>query len=158
MQGSFEAYAMIDFADGPISPEQRLFVGVIVNAAMEAAGASRPGNRNRAVHQSAHAWFEDDGDDFRQVCELAGLEPCAVRKRVLAYLTRVQTDPADAIKVKRGYGGGRKRGVSIIDVARRVGVSPTTVSNVIHKRDVALSTRASVLAAIDELGYDHHVH
>jgi LacI family transcriptional regulator len=44
--------------------------------------------------------------------------------------------------------------VTISDVARRAGVSPTTVSHVLSgKRLVGAATRATVLAAIEELGY-----
>ncbi|RUN74744.1 LacI family transcriptional regulator [Sphingomonas sp. TF3] len=53
----------------------------------------------------------------------------------------------------------RHRDVSIPDVARRAGVSPTTVSNVIHDRwNVTPGTRARVLGAIEAAGYRHHVH
>ena len=44
--------------------------------------------------------------------------------------------------------------VTISDVARRAGVSPTTVSHVLSgKRLVGAATRATVLEAIEELGY-----
>ncbi|TDE13595.1 LacI family DNA-binding transcriptional regulator [Jiangella asiatica] len=47
-----------------------------------------------------------------------------------------------------------QRSVSIKDVAKRAGVSVTTVSNVLNSRDrVSSDTRERVLAAIDQLGY-----
>jgi hypothetical protein len=156
VQGHAEAEAM---NTGAISPEQRLFVGVIANAAQEAAGVGRTGDEHRTIKQSAHAWFSNNGDDFRTVCELAGLEPCEVRKRVLAYLSRVEQDPAALVKVKRTNVSTRLRNVSIPDVARHAGVSPTTVSNVLHGRPtVTPATRSRVLAAIDAVGYRHNVH
>jgi LacI family transcriptional regulator len=48
----------------------------------------------------------------------------------------------------------RARGVTIIDVAKRVGVSPMTVSRVINSNaGVRQATRDAVAAAIRELGY-----
>lgn len=144
-----------------ISPEQRLFVGVIANAAQEAAGTiatrDRPA-RVSAMQEDARSWFMEAGDDFAAVCEMAGLEPCDVQKRVLAYLDRVEGDPAARATVKRSNMPSRHRGVSIADVARHAGVSATTVSNVIYDRPTRVRTRTRVLAAIDELGYRHHVH
>lgn len=142
-----------------ISPEQRLFVGVIVNAAQEAAGVPRIGDEHRTIKESARAWFSNAGDDFRTVCELAGFEAGDVRKRVLAYVDRVEHDPAALVKVKRTNMPPRHRDVSIPDVARHAGVSPTTASNVIHDRpNVTPGTRARVLAAIEATGYRHNVH
>ncbi|ONF95986.1 LacI family DNA-binding transcriptional regulator [Sphingomonas jeddahensis] len=142
-----------------ISPEQRLFVGVIVNAAQEAAGVSRVGSGHRTIRQSARAWFSNGGDDFRTVCELAGFEPGEVRTRVLAYLNRVEHDPDALIKVKRTNMPPRHHRVSIPDVARAAGVSATTASKVIHDRpNVSPATRARVLAAIEATGYSRHVH
>ena len=142
-----------------ISPEQRLFVGVIVNAAQEAAGVPRIGHERRTIKESTRAWFSNGGDDFRIVCELAGLEPRDVRKRVLAYVDRVGHDPAALLKVKRTNMPARHRDVSIPDVARHAGVSPTTVSNVIYDRsNVTPGTGARVLGAIEAAGYRHHVH
>jgi LacI family transcriptional regulator len=57
----------------------------------------------------------------------------------------------DPRHVKRFATGGR---VTIGDVAERAAVSKTTVSHVLSgNRPVAASTRARVVAAIDELGY-----
>lgn len=58
--------------------------------------------------------------------------------------------------VSEPVGGGRRRGgVTMIDVARRAGVSTMTVSNVLNGRSqrVSESTRQRVLAAIADLGY-----
>jgi plasmid maintenance system antidote protein VapI len=71
----------------------------------------------------------------------------------------VEHDPAALVKVKRTNMPPRHRGVSIPDVARYAGVSPTTVPNVIHDRpNVTPGTRARVLTAIEATGYRHHVH
>ncbi|WP_413061533.1 LacI family DNA-binding transcriptional regulator [Sphingomonas carotinifaciens] len=142
-----------------IIPEQRLFVGVIVNAAQEAAGAGCVGYGRDAVQQSALDWFKGDSKDFHDVCQLAGLEPHYVRRRVLSYLERVKANPAALVRVNRTNVPARARKVSIPDVARRAGVSPTTVSNVIHDRaHITPSTRARVHNAIEQLGYSRHVH
>lgn len=48
----------------------------------------------------------------------------------------------------------RSRGVTILDVAREAGVSPTTVSRVLNSRDhVRLDKRTRVLSAVTRLGY-----
>jgi DNA-binding LacI/PurR family transcriptional regulator len=44
--------------------------------------------------------------------------------------------------------------VTVVDVAQRAGVSPTTVSRVLLRRDIVTAeTRARVLAAVEALGY-----
>ena len=48
----------------------------------------------------------------------------------------------------------RSRGVTILDVAREAGVSPTTVSRVLNSRDhVRPDKRTRVLTAVTRLGY-----
>lgn len=85
------------------SPEQRLFRGVIVNAAMEAVGSTsvpdRSGDRERA-RRAAMAWFDAANDDFQMVCSLAGLDPQFVRSKVLAFVDRAAVDPS--ITSRRG--------------------------------------------------------
>lgn len=145
-----------------ISPEQRLFVGVLANAAQEAAGGLTMPDRGKnptAAQDDARAWFVEAGDDFVTVCELAGFEPDHVRARVLAYLERVDGNPSARAKTRRMTMPARRRAVSIADVARQAGVSTTTVSNVIHDRpNISPTKRKTVLAAIDALGYRQHVH
>lgn len=153
----------IEIATGPISPEQRLFVGVIVNAVMEAAGSGKGGDRGGKVEHTAdtaRAWFVNGGEDFHTVCTLAGLEPRGVRDRVLAYLDRVKANPAEVISMRRRTGATARAsipsGVTIGDVAAYAGVSNTTVANVVHDRaTVTPETRARVLAAMQSLGYRH---
>ncbi|MHA6722857.1 LacI family DNA-binding transcriptional regulator [Sphingomonas sp. RS2018] len=147
---------------GTISPEQRLFVGVIVNAAQEAAGSIATRNRPAQAMSSqedARTWFVEAGEDFATVCELAGFEPHTVRSQVLAYLDRVAADPAARVTLKRANMPSRRSALSMHDVARHAGVSATTVSNVIHDRpNVMPATRARVFAVIKALGYRHSVH
>ena len=45
------------------------------------------------------------------------------------------------------------RPITIVDVARRAGVSKSTVSNVLHERPVNPVLRERVQVAIEELGY-----
>lgn len=51
----------------------------------------------------------------------------------------------------------RRQAVAILDVARRAGVAPSTVSYVLSgKRVISTATRDRVLAAVRELGYHPH--
>lgn len=138
-----------------ISPEQRLFVGVIVNAAMEAAGAGRAGGDHRAIRDTARAWFADADDDFAMVCMLAGYEPRDVRKRVLAYVDRVHQDLTSAVKLRRprirAAGGSA---ITMADVARTAGVSTMTVARALNRTGpCSPSTRARVIEVAQALGY-----
>jgi hypothetical protein len=94
----------VELPSAPISPEQRLFIGVIANAVMEAKGAWRAdAARGRAsqTRESARAWFTNGGEDFAAVCTLAGYCPRQVRDGVLAYLDRLDADPNHAIDMRR---------------------------------------------------------
>lgn len=94
----------VELSSAPISPEQRLFIGVIANAVMEAKGAWRAdAARGKAsqTRESARAWFRNGGEDFATVCTLAGYSPRQVRDGVLAYLDRLDADPNHAIDMRR---------------------------------------------------------
>jgi hypothetical protein len=110
VQGKLEARGMIvainpaACASPALGPEQRLFLGVILNAIMEAAGTNRGGDREpKASHtrMSARAWLEQAGHGFQSVCEFAGLEPENVRRGALEYLERITADPCAAITIRR---------------------------------------------------------
>lgn len=152
--------------DAPtVPPEQRLFLGVILNAAMEAAGNSRMldrnGDRAKARVQSL-AWFKEAGEDFQTVCNLAGVEPERVQSGVLAYVNKVAADPGDAISVRRtrarsdrGAKRSPRHSVTMRDVAIHAGVSTQTVARVLdHHPSVARDTRERVEQSIKLLGYD----
>ena len=153
----------------PISPEQRLFLGVLMNAALEAAGRPREIAAQKNVAEVAEAsqrWFRRADKDYQLVCTLAGLEPDHVRTAVLDYVARVEADPASAPrsraqrKPRRPHRSDR---VTLADVARHAEVSRATAQNVWgNKIPVSAALRARVLQAIDELGYTpketHSVH
>lgn len=70
------------------SPERRLMLAILITAIMDATGQSCC---NRAVDRErnrilALAWFRDASDDFRTVCDLAGMDPDYVRRAVLQYV------------------------------------------------------------------------
>lgn len=82
-------------------------------------------------------------------------------KLVSGHVARSAPKPCDChgrTYVFRGLaaanGAARKPGAKLVDVARRAGVSSTTVSAVLNRPDtVAEATRAKVEAAISDLGY-----
>ncbi|WP_156458008.1 LacI family DNA-binding transcriptional regulator [Sphingomonas sp. Leaf412] len=122
-----------------ISPEQRLFLGVVANAAIEAAGGRRIGDTHRTIQQSARAWFANGGDDFAMVCTLAGLEPRTTRDCVLAYVDHVQNNPCT---------------VTMADVAKHAGVSGITVARALKGTGrIAPATTARVIQAAQAIGY-----
>jgi hypothetical protein len=141
-----------------ISPEQRLFVGVILNAVKEAAGnvsGMRQEVRADQAQASALAWFREAGEDFEAVCVLAGLEPSNVRSGVLGYLERVKATPSAAINLRRAGDRNVESGrVSMRDVAEHAGVSAMTVARVLDGHpSVSEATRLRVQTSVLELGY-----
>ena len=80
-----------------IDPEDRaidagacaeLWAAVIYQALADAHGRTgrRYSKENGVVtdhHAEARAWFEENGEDFRHVCELAGLDPDIIRTAAL---------------------------------------------------------------------------
>lgn len=71
--------------DGVHDPERQLWCAVIIHTLYEAAGRVSYAERGEhdGVRREAIAWFEDAGEDFQAVCELAGLTPDAVRSGAL---------------------------------------------------------------------------
>jgi hypothetical protein len=152
----------VDVGTGCISPEQRLFVGIIAAAVMDATGGVRGGDTPiTAGHSKALAreWFTDAGPDFHMVCTFAGFEPLVIRRRVLTYLDRVNLDPSQTIKLSRSRTGPTSRSqraplIGMGDVAEHAGVSVITVSRVLDGvRHVKDDTRARVLASVEAVGY-----
>lgn len=152
----------IECRAGAIPPEQRLFLGVILNAVIDATGNTRSRDREARVAQDRDAaltWFQNANADFHAVCNLAGLEPDSVRAGVLAYVDRVTIAPAEAIAFRRYRVPSERetvqpRRVTISDVAGLAGVSNTTVTNALAgKPNASPATRERVRAAARELGY-----
>ncbi|GAA4214360.1 hypothetical protein GCM10022253_06870 [Sphingomonas endophytica] len=104
----------IDRAEHPceqMTGEQRLFVSVILSAVREAVGRLQAGDDRRRGAKSqkqALEWFREAGDDFKEVCLYAGLDPDCVQSGVLAY---VEEELAQTVKLKkrvRSRGGGER--------------------------------------------------
>jgi hypothetical protein len=78
-----------EWADERASPEQRLFRHILLNAVLDAIyGATSSTNRGelRRAREEAMRWLMDGGEDFRLVCECAGLEPSRARTAALSYV------------------------------------------------------------------------
>src|SRR5579862_798775 len=91
------------------SPEMRLVRAVFDDGVRTATRSPTPGRRRQQrLHLEARAWVEDDDRSwpfaFANVCELLGLDPDAVRRRIL--LGRVQPE-TDRRRTRSGRWGPR---------------------------------------------------
>lgn len=70
---------------GYADPERQLWCAVIIHTLYEAAGRIAYAERgeHERVRREAVAWFEEGGEDFGEVCDMAGLPPTAVRDNAL---------------------------------------------------------------------------
>lgn len=70
---------------GYADPERQLWCAVIIHTLYEAAGRVAYAERgeHERVRREAVAWFEEGGEDFGEVCDMAGLPPTAVRDNAL---------------------------------------------------------------------------
>jgi hypothetical protein len=144
------------YSDREIPPEQRLFRAVIANAAQEAAGIVRnysAGPQRERIKQNSRTWFEHPSDDFRLICDLAGLPARDVRDRVLDYIKRVEANPANKAGGKpRGPVPGKPKRPPLADIARLAGVSKSYASVALnHPEQAAPATVARIHAAIKQL-------
>jgi hypothetical protein len=145
--------------DREMSPERRLFVAVINNAAQEAVGSVRnygAGSQRKHIQQNARKWFEHPTDDFRMICDLAGLSARDVRNRVLDYIKRAEADPTKRVGKARGPATGKRKRKRkrppLADIARLAGVSKSYASVALnHPEQAAPATVARIHAAIEQL-------
>lgn len=70
---------------GMADPERQLWCAVIIHTLYEASGRVAYAERGEhdAVRRAAIAWFEDAGEDFQAVCDLAGFLPAAIRDHAM---------------------------------------------------------------------------
>lgn len=70
---------------GYTDPERQLWCAVIIHTLYEAAGRIAYAERgeHERVRQEAVAWFQEAGEDFGEVCDMAGFPPAAVRDNAL---------------------------------------------------------------------------
>ncbi len=69
-------------------PERRLMIAVLLTAIRDASGMYIAGSRVQREHTQMRAlnWIRNGGEDFHEVCALAGLEPREVRKKALRFI------------------------------------------------------------------------
>ena len=129
-----------------VTPEHRLAMAIIINAIGEAMGHSSitesDAARNRC-QSAALRWFTEADTDFQAVCDLADLNPDAVRKAALGYIkTGVR------IPKRRPCRSGNKPGdFTAVRIAQHAGVSASSVRNVMNGT-ASPQTRARVQAAL----------
>jgi hypothetical protein len=70
---------------GHADPERQLWCAVIIHTLYEASGRIAYAERgeHERVRQEAVAWFQEAGEDFDVVCDMAGFPPAAVRDNAL---------------------------------------------------------------------------
>jgi hypothetical protein len=61
-----------------------LWVAVLARAVLDAARAEEPApnGAEQAARRRAYNWISDGGADFRQVCQMAGFDPRAIREKL----------------------------------------------------------------------------
>jgi hypothetical protein len=71
-------------------PERQLWCAVIIHTLYEAAGRVAYAERGEhdQVRREAVAWFEEAGEDFAAVCDMAGFLPGAIRDNALKVIRR----------------------------------------------------------------------
>lgn len=71
-------------------PERQLWCAVIIHTLYEAAGRVAYAERGEhdQVRREAVAWFEEAGEDFTCVCDMAGFLPGAIRDNALKVIRR----------------------------------------------------------------------
>jgi hypothetical protein len=81
------------------SPERQLWCAVLGRALEDAlgnvGGVSGESARERASAE-AKDWFLRNGDDFRRICDAAGFEAGALRRRVIGLIAAPLTRPGES--------------------------------------------------------------
>ena len=94
MPDGSSGWAAADAVFDPNAAERQLWCAVIGRALEDALGnvgaVSGDTARARAVEE-ARAWFSDNDEDFRRVCDAAGYDPDIVRSRALRLIAREAT-------------------------------------------------------------------
>lgn len=153
MTQAFQLSSIEDESYAHASPEQRLMMATITTAVADILGTgpvSHPSERER-LRREALAWIKGDSEDYRYVCQLAGLDPHQVRKCVLEFVASGKPLPRIARVSKPSEPRPVSR-ISVSEVAHIAGVSATTVRKVMGGQgNVSSGYRKRVLTALAEL-------
>ena len=130
-------------------PERRLMQSVIITAISDARGDTRDRRPERveADRDAALKWITEAGRDFREVCDLAGLDADCVRTYALAFITTGNSFP-------RAQPQPRKRPRNPLAphaVAARAGVSPSAVYAVLNHGTGSFDMQRRVRATMQEI-------
>jgi hypothetical protein len=101
--------------------EKRLWLAVINQALIDSTTSAKEMD-TPIERPKARRWLTSDGDDFRMVCEMAGLNPDYVQRKVLVLLSMrgkigtryrsetetTKAEPRSVIMAKKKGKGGRK--------------------------------------------------
>ena len=58
-----------------MTPEQKLWQSVVVKAALDATANYPASSEDHLAQKQADEWLREGGADFKEVCNLAGLDP-----------------------------------------------------------------------------------
>lgn len=108
-----------------MNTDRRLWVAVLELAIADALGRS---SINRLDYKrdgeffdpriEAITWFQEAGDDYRQICDLAGVYPNALRERVLAERVGcLETTPVRTRRPSQRCGVTRIGAPSVLELA-----------------------------------------
>ena len=62
-----------------MTPEQTLWQSVVVKAALDATSNAPSSSDDYLAQKMADAWIRRGGSDFKEVCNLAGIDPDFIR-------------------------------------------------------------------------------
>lgn len=124
-------------------PQQQIWAAVIDQALQDAVSTVACMRKER---EEARKWFRDAGNDFREVCSLAGQDHEWIRRNALAKIDAAVNDPKpNRNKEKTIVYKGEP--ISLPELSRRTGVSVSTLRSRLNTGvpvdEIAVSQRVS---------------
>jgi hypothetical protein len=130
-------------------PERRLMQSVIITAISDARGDTRDRRPERveADKRAAISWITEAGADFREVCDLAGLDADCVRTYALAFIASGDKFP----RAQKHPPTRTRNPLAPHAIAVRAGVSPSAVYAVLNQGIGSQAMQRRVRATMQEI-------